>query len=105
MAFPLRKLVSWLLPAGGEGGVARLLPAGEWVGCMLSPHWGKGWGVVLSFGGQGYLFVKLIPVFVCCCVKFPWLILVCPVFVVFHFYFICICISICSRCLFLLIHF
>ena len=48
---------------------------------MVAPHWGSGWvvcclptggegeGVVLPAGGVGYLFVKLIPVFVCCCVR------------------------------------
>ena len=28
VVFPLGKLVSWSLPAGREGGVARFLPAG-----------------------------------------------------------------------------
>ena len=51
--FPLGKLVSGSLPAGGEGGLLDYSPLGErmgfWVtsrwevGLMVTSHWGRGW--------------------------------------------------------------
>ena len=61
MVFPLGELVSWFLPAWGVGGLHAVSPLGER---------GEGGGVILPTGGEGYLFVKLILVFVCCCVRF-----------------------------------
>ena len=38
---PLRKLVSGLLPAGGEGGLHKYSPLEERVGFMVTSHWGS----------------------------------------------------------------
>ena len=40
--FPLGKLVSGLLPAGGEGGLHDYSSLGERVGCMITPAGGEG---------------------------------------------------------------
>ena len=74
--FPLGKLVSGLLPAGGEGGLDEYSPLGERVGLWLLPtgevgfmvtscwrgwfqgysHWGRGWvACVLPTPGEGGL--------------------------------------------------
>ena len=50
-------------------------PLGERVGVYFFPL------------GRGFLVRKVIFCFVCCCVDFPWRILVCPVVVVLNFIF------------------
>ena len=37
--FPLEKLVSGLLPAGGQGRLHEYSPLGEWVGSVVTFHW------------------------------------------------------------------
>ena len=48
--------VEWLCPAGGEGELHGYSPLGERVGCMVTPHWGRGWVAwLLTTGGEGGL--------------------------------------------------
>ena len=61
--FPLGKLVSGLLPAGGEGGLHDYSPLGERVGFWVTSHWGSWFNVyfpvgklvsgLLATGGEG----------------------------------------------------
>ena len=54
--FPLGKLVSGLLPAGGEGGLHDYSPLGERVGFWVTSRWGSWFNGCFSLGKlvQGY---------------------------------------------------
>ena len=57
--FPLGKLVSGLLPTGGEGGLHMYSPMGKRVNCMITSHW-ESWFLVTSRWGswfQGYFLL------------------------------------------------
>ena len=42
MVFPLEKLVYGFSPLGESVGLHDYSPLGERMGCMITPHWGRG---------------------------------------------------------------